>query len=146
MVKAIPEGYHSIQPYLISNEADKIIDFAKKAFGAQEIMRMPGPDGGVMHAEFKVGDSIVMTGGGGPGMTSQPATVMFYTEGVDEVYKRALSAGGTSEREPEDQFYGDRSAGVKDPAGNTWWIHTHVEDVSEQEMERRQKEMAGATA
>jgi PhnB protein len=143
MVKAIPEGYHSIQPYLVSKDAEKIIEFASKAFGAEELMRMPGPDGGVMHAEFKIGDSIVMTGGS-PDQASQPATVLFYTEGVDEVYKRALQAGGTSEREPEDQFYGDRTAGVKDPAGNTWWIHTNVEQVSEQEMEKRMKEMAPA--
>ena len=143
MVKAIPEGYHSIQPYLVSKDAGKIIEFARKAFGAEELMRMPGPDGGVMHAEFKIGDSIVMTGGA-PDQASQPATVLFYTEGVDEVYKRALQAGGTSEREPEDQFYGDRTAGVKDPAGNTWWIHTNVEQVSEQEMEKRMKEMAPA--
>lgn len=144
MVKAIPEGYHNIQPYLVSRDADKIIEFAKKAFGAKELMRMPGPDGGIMHAEFKIGDSIVMTGGGGPDFQSQPATIMFYTEGVDDVYKRALAAGGISEREPEDQFYGDRSAGVKDPAGNTWWIHTNIEEVSEEEMERRQKAMAPA--
>jgi PhnB protein len=143
MVKAIPEGYHSIQPYLISRDADKIIEFTKKAFGAEELMRMPAPDGGVAHAEVKIGDSIVMMGGS-PDQVSQPATVLLYTEGVDDVYKRALAAGGTSEREPEDQFYGDRSAGVKDPAGNTWFIHTNIEEVSEEEMERRMKEMAPA--
>jgi uncharacterized glyoxalase superfamily protein PhnB len=141
MVKAIPEGYHSIQPYLISRDVDKIIEFTKRAFGAEERMRMEGPDGGIAHAEVKIGDSIVMMGGG-PGQQSQPATVLLYTEGVDDVYKKALAAGGTSEREPEDQFYGDRTAGVKDPAGNTWWIHTNVEEVSEAEMEKRMKEMA----
>jgi uncharacterized glyoxalase superfamily protein PhnB len=143
MVKAIPEGYHSIQPYLVSKDADKIIEFAKKAFGAQELTRMEGPDGAIAHAEFKIGDSIVMTGTSPDGQ-SQPATILLYTEGVDEVYKRALAAGGTSEREPEDQFYGDRSAGVKDPTGNSWYIHTNIEQVSEEEMERRMKEMAPA--
>ena len=98
-----------------------------------------------MHAEVKIGDSIVMLSDP-QGGSSQPATVLFYTEGVDDVYQKALRAGGKSEREPMDQFYGDRTAGVKDPAGNTWWIHTHVEDVSPEEMERRQKEAAGAPA
>jgi PhnB protein len=143
MVKAIPDGYHSIQPYLVSKDAGKIIEFARKAFGAEEIMRMADPGGGIAHAEIRIGDSIVMMGGG-PDRPSQPATILLYTEGVDDVYKRALEAGATSERAPEDQFYGDRAAGVKDPAGNTWYIHTNVEEVSEEEMERRMKEMAPA--
>lgn len=143
MVKAIPDGYHSITPYLTVQGVEKVIDFVKAAFGAEETVRMAGPGGGVGHAEVRIGDSMVMMGAPQDG-SSQPATVLFYTEGVDEVYKRALAAGGKSEHEPADQFYGDRTAGVIDPAGNTWWIHTTVEVVSPEEMEKRQAAMASS--
>jgi PhnB protein len=136
-VKPIPDGYHSITPYLVVNGAAQIIDFAKQAFDAQEIMRMPGPGGTIGHAEIRIGDSVVMIADAGGEYPSRPTTLMLYVPNVDEVYRRALGAGGKSQREPADQFYGDRSAGVSDPAGNQWWIATHVEDVPPEEMQRR---------
>ena len=136
-VKPIPDGYHSITPYLVVHGAAGIIEFAKQAFDAQEILRMPGPNGTVGHAEFRVGDSVVMIADAGSEHAQRPANLMLYVPDVDAVYERALKAGGISEREPSNQFYGDRSAGVSDPAGNRWWIATHVEDVSAEEMQRR---------
>ncbi len=136
-VKPIPEGYHSITPYLVVNGATKLIDFTKQAFEAQEIMRMSGPNNTVAHAEIRIGDSVVMMADAGGEHPARPANLMLYVPNVDEVYRRALRAGAKSEREPTDQFYGDRSAGVSDPAGNHWWIATHVEDVSSEEMARR---------
>jgi PhnB protein len=139
-VKPIPDGYHSITPYLVVNGATQVIDFLKQAFGAQEIMCMPGPNGTIGHAEVKIGDSIIMMADAGGPYPAQPGNFMLYVPNVDEVYRGALQAGGKSEREPADQFYGDRSAGVIDPAGNRWWIATHVEDVSPEELERRAAE------
>lgn len=141
-----PEGYHSVTPYLVVNGAAKLIDFAKQAFDAQELMRMPGPNGTIGHAEIRIGDSIVMLADGNAQHPPYQANLMIYLPNVDEVYKRALQAGATSEREPENQFYGDRSGGVKDPTGNRWWISTHVEDVAPQELERRAKQRAGGAS
>lgn len=136
-VKPIPDGYHSITPYLVVAGAARIIDFAREAFGAQEIMRMPGPDNTIAHAEIRIGDSVVMLADAGGPIPARPANLMLYVPNVDEVYRRALQAGGKSEREPADQFYGDRNAGVTDSAGNHWWIATHVEDVTPEEVQRR---------
>jgi len=136
-VKAIPDEYHSVQPYLIVKGAAKLIDFMKETFGASEKMRMPGPDGSIGHAEVQIGDSVVMLADASEMFPAMPATVLVYVEDCDGAYKRALAAGGQSEREPENQFYGDRSAGVRDASGNRWYIHTHVEDVSPEEMEKR---------
>src|SRR2546422_745300 len=138
-VKPVPDGYHSITPYLVLNGAAKVIDFLKEAFAAQEVMRMPGPNGTIGHAEIKIGDSMMMADAGGP-YPARPGNLLLYVPNVDEIYRRALKAGGTSEREPADQFYGDRSAGVIDAAGNRWWIATHVEDVPQDELERRAAE------
>jgi uncharacterized glyoxalase superfamily protein PhnB len=143
-VKAIPDQYHSIQPYLIVPVAAKLIDFMKAAFGAEELGRMGGPNNAIMHAEVRIGDSLIMLSDATDQFPAMPATMVLYVEDCDAVYKRALAAGGTSEREPADQFYGDRSAGVHDAFGNHWWIHTHIEDVSEEEMGRRQAAMAQA--
>ncbi len=136
-VKAIPEGYHSITPYLVVKGAAKAIDFAKQAFGAQEVVRMAGPNGTIAHAEIKIGDSFVMIGDANPQNPARSAMLVLYVPNVDEVYRRAVNAGGKSEREPSDQFYGDRTAAVQDAAGNVWFIATHVEDVSPEEMKRR---------
>jgi len=144
-VKPIPDGYHSITPYLVVSEAARVIDFAKEAFGAQEIMRLPGPNNTIGHAEIKIGDSVVMLADAGTSHGARPGNLMLYVPNVDEVYRRALKAGGKSEREPADQFYGDRSAGVIDLAGNHWWIATHVEDVAPDELQRRMAREAKAT-
>ncbi len=145
-VNPIPEGYHSVTPYLVVNGAGRLIDFLKQAFGAEERGRFLAPNGSIMHAEVKVGDSIIMLGDANEQVPARPAGLCLYVPDTDAIYRRAISAGATSLRGPEDQFYGDRSAGVTDPTGNTWWINTHVEDVSAKEMERRAKARFGQAA
>jgi PhnB protein len=133
----IPKGYHTVTPVLTVHGASKLIEFLKQAFDAKETYRLPGPNGEVVHAEVKIGDSMVMVGEATDQWKPMPATVALYVEDTDGWYKRALQAGATSVREPSDQFYGDRSAGVKDSAGNQWWIHTHIEDVPPEELRKR---------
>jgi PhnB protein len=142
-VKPVPEGYHTVIPYIVVPSVAKLIDFAKQAFGATEANVSKLPDGSVMHAEIKIGDSIIMMGGSGEGGKTFLAMLHLYMEDVDAVYQRAIQAGGKSLREPTDQFYGDRSAAVEDAFGNQWWIATHVEDVTPEEMERRMKAARG---
>lgn len=137
-VKPIPDGYHSITPYLVVPGAMKLIDFLKQGLGATVAEPpMTRPDGAVMHAEVRIGDSIVMMGEPMGDMPAMPATMYLYVPDVDAVYRKALAAGGTSVREPADMFYGDRHGGVKDPSGNVWWIATHIEDVPPDELKRR---------
>lgn len=138
-VKPIPEGYHSITPYLIVKDADKLIDFLKNAFGAKEIHRSLKPEGQIMHAEVQIGDSRIMMAEASDQITA-PVLLYLYVEDVDSVYKQAIKAGGVSLGEPMDQFYGDRSGGVQDPSGNHWWIGTHVEDITPEEMKKREEE------
>lgn len=135
-VKAIPDGYHSVTPMLVVKGAAKLIDFMKEAFGAQEAFRMPSPSGEIMHAEVKIGDSIVMLN---DAMRQAPAStsLFLYVTDVDRVYQDALKAGATSLSAPANMFWGDRMAQVQDPFGNQWGIATHVEDVPTQEMEKR---------
>ncbi|HSB74969.1 MAG TPA: VOC family protein [Terriglobales bacterium] len=141
--KPIPDGYHSLTPYLVVKGAAKAIDYYKKAFGATEIMRMAAPDGTVGHAELRIGDSIFMMGEEMPQMGyrapqgSTPVGLMVYVEDVDRVFKQAVAAGGRVDKEVTDQFYGDRSGTLYDPFGHMWTIATHMEDVSEEEMKRR---------
>ena len=139
-----PEGYHTVTPYLIVQGAAECIEFTKQAFAAQERERFPTPDGKVMHAEVKIGDSIIMLSDSSKEFEPTRSTIHLYVDDVDATYKRAMNEGGESLREPEDQFYGDRSAGIKDRFGNTWWLATHVEDVSPEEMQKRQAAMAQA--
>jgi uncharacterized glyoxalase superfamily protein PhnB len=136
-VKPIPDGYHSVTPYLTIPGVAKLLDFLKQAFEAQELHRMPRPDGAIMHAEVRIGDSRVMMGEPMGGCQPMFGSLYLYVHDVDAVYKRALQAGATSTSEPADQFYGDRSAGIKDPVGNQWWIATHKEDVPPEEIVRR---------
>jgi len=146
-VKPIPEGYHSITPYLYIKGAASAIDYYKKAFGATELFRMPGPDGKIGHAEIKIGDSPIMMadenaeiGALSPQtIGGTPMSIMIYVEDVDTVFNQAIAAGGQQIRPVADQFYGDRTGGLKDPFGFQWWIATHVEDVSPEEMEKRAK-------
>jgi PhnB protein len=135
-VKAIPDGYHSVTPTLVVKGAAKLIDFMKEAFGAQEAFRMPAPNGEIMHAEVRIGDSVVMLN---DAMSQPPniSSLFLYVPDVDGLYKRALKAGATSLSEPTDMFWGDRMAQVKDMFGNQWSVATHVEDVPPQEMEKR---------
>ena len=147
-VKAIPEGYHSVTPYLIVDGAAEAIRFYEQAFGATEMLRLP-MGGKIGHAEIRIGDSYVMLsdewpdyGKLGPkargGSTS---SLMIYLEDVDAAFERAVAAGATVERPVEDQFYGDRSGTILDPFGHSWILSTHVEDVSDEEMQRRMAEM-----
>ncbi len=141
-VKPIPDGYHTVTPYLMTPGAAELIEFAKRAFGATERFRMAGPDGTIVHAEIQIGDSVVMVSDGSPEYPPMPSLLHLYVEDVDAAYAEALAAGAESLREPEDQFYGDRSGGVKDVFGNQWWLATHVEDVSPDEIRRRQEALA----
>jgi PhnB protein len=138
MVKKIPEGYPNVTPYLVNEGVDRVIRFLRQAFGAAEkFPPMKRPDGAIMHAQMRVGDSVIMMGEASSDYPPMPSTFYVYVEDVDATYRRAIQAGAFSVTEPRDQFYGDRSAGVRDPAGNCWWIATHKEDISDQEMERR---------
>jgi len=138
-VKPIPDGYHSLTPVVVVDGASRLIDFLKQVLNAEEEEVYKGPDGRVIHAELRIGDSVLMISDSNPQFPALPAMVNVYTEDVDAAYKRALKAGATSLREPANQFYGDRSAGIKDAHGNQWWIATHIEDVSQEELEKRMK-------
>lgn len=137
--KPIPDGFHAVTTYLTVPGVAKLIAFLEKAFGARMIERMEAPGGVVMHAEVKIGDSIVMMGEPDPRGKWQPrpATLYLYVNDCDAVYRSAIDAGGKSMEEPKDQFYGDRHAAVEDPSGNYWWIATHIEDVTPDELRRR---------
>jgi uncharacterized glyoxalase superfamily protein PhnB len=138
MVRRIPEGYRCVTPYLVNEGAERVLRFVTQAFGAAEkFPPMKRPDGKIMHAEMRIGDSVVMLGEACGEYRPMPGCLYLYVEDVDGMYNRALQAGATSVTEPRDQFYGDRSAGVRDPAGNFWWIATHKEDVTDAELERR---------
>jgi PhnB protein len=134
---AIPQGFHTVTPYLVTPKLPQLMDFLKRAFGATERYSMPGPNGAIAHAEMQVGDSILMMGQPQGESQATHSMLYLYVPDIDATYKKAIAAGGVSVREPSDQMYGDRNGAVKDPAGNEWWIATHKEDVSPQEMERR---------
>ncbi len=136
-VKPIPDGYHTVTPYLVVEGAAKLLDFLERAFGAKVTERVERPDGAIGHAEVRLGDSMVMLGEAGAQWKPMPALIYLYVPDADSTYQRALQAGATSVMAPANQFYGDRSAAVKDPFGNMWWMGTHVEDVSPEEMKRR---------
>jgi PhnB protein len=136
-VKPIPDGYNTVTPYLTVRGVRRLLEFVTRAFGAEVKFQMPGPDGGVAHAEFRVGDSMVMCGEARDEWPPMPATLYLYVPDVDAVFQRAVAAGAEVVRPLADQFYGDRSGGVKDPCGNQWWVATHVEDVSMEEMGKR---------
>lgn len=144
-VKPIPEGYHSVTPYLCVNGAAEALEFYKRAFGATEVLRMQMPNGKIGHAEIKIGDSYLMMADGCPEMGSRgpkdlggsPVSLMVYVPDVDATVKQAVATGAKLTRPVENQFYGDRSGCVEDPFGYTWNIATHVEDVPPEEMKRR---------
>jgi len=153
-MKAIPEGYHNVTPYLYVRSAASAIDFYKSAFGATEIMRMPASNGKIMHAELRIGDSIVMLADENPqtGVMS-PQTIggfsmglLLYLENVDAVIQKAVESGAKLLRPIKDQFYGDRSGSVLDPFGHMWTVATHVEDVSPEEMRKRMTAAMSQTA
>jgi PhnB protein len=138
-VKPIPEGYNTFTPYFVVEGASDFIQFLNKAFDAQEMYRFPAPGGKLGHAEVRVGSSVLMLADTTPDYQASRMNAYLYVPDVDATYKKALSAGAQSKREPSNQFYGDRVATVIDRWGNSWSIGTHVEDVPPDEMERRMK-------
>ena len=144
-VSPIPEGYHSVTPYLVIKNAAAAIEFYKKAFGAVELFRMPAPGSKIRHAEIKIGDSPVMLADEYPDMGFKgpesfggtPVSLMIYVDDVDKIYPQAIAAGGKELRPLQNQFYGDRSGTLIDPFGHVWTIGTHVEDISEEELAKR---------
>jgi PhnB protein len=139
-VHPIPEGFHTVTPYLVANHAEMLIDFLEEAFDGKVKFMAKGDDGRVMHATVKIGDAIIMVSDTMEGMSPEPAMLFLYVEDIDTVYKQALAAKAISVREPKDEFYGDRSACVRDAWDNKWWIATHIEDVEADELKRRAKE------
>jgi PhnB protein len=153
-VKPIPENYPRVTPYLVVEGAAEAIDFYTRVFGATEQMRMPAPGGRIGHAELKIGDSVVMLADAVPEMGHKsprtlggsPISLLLYVEDADATAAKAVENGARLVRPVEDQFYGDRMGGVEDPFGHHWYVATHVEDVSPEEMKRRMEAMATAGA
>jgi len=150
-VKPIPDGYHSLTPYLVVEDAPAAIEFYKKAFGAEECVRMAGPDGKVAHAEIKIGDSMLMLSEANPqygarspkSLGGTPASILVYVEDVDAAFDRAVKAGAKVEMPVQDMFWGDRYGKLTDPFGHSWQMATHKEDVAPEEMGRRMKAAFG---
>jgi PhnB protein len=146
-VQPIPEGYNTVSPYLAVDDAEKAIEYYKKAFGAEETVRMNGPDGRIGHAELKIGDSHLMLSDPFPQSSTKPPTelggtsvsIFMYVEDVDAVVQKAVDQGATVTMEVEDQFWGDRFGSITDPFGHNWSIATHVEDLTPEEIEERGK-------
>ena len=144
-VKAIPDGYHSLTPYLFIRGAAEAIEFYKKAFNAVELLRMPGPGGRIGHAEIKIGDSAIMLADENAQMNARspqsvggcPFLLHLYVESVDALFAQAVAAGAKVTKPIQNQFYGDRSGGLEDPFGFSWYLATHIEDVSPEEIKRR---------
>lgn len=150
-VNPIPEGYHTVTPYLCVRDAEKALEFYKKAFGAIEIVRMADPSNGkIGHAEIKIGNSMIMLADEFPEMGfkspqmfgGSPVSIHLYVEDVDALARKAIKAGAKVIREVKDQFYGDRNGAVEDPFGQTWYMSTHIEDVTPEEIEKRLKAMS----
>jgi PhnB protein len=153
-VKPIPDGYHSVTPYLILDNATAALEFYKKALGAVELMRFPAPGGKIGHAEIKIGDSPVMLADESPEMNARsartiggsPISLMVYVEDVDALVARAVAAGAKLVRPVANQFYGDRTGGIDDPFGFHWYIATHIEDVPPDELEKRAAKATSGSA
>ena len=143
-VNAIPDGYTALTPYLVIKGAEQAIEFYTKVFGATETVRMPGPGGRIMHAEVKIGNSMLMLSDENPerGHLSPKTiggagvSIMLYTDDVDATFKKAVSAGAKADQPPTDMFWGDRMANITDPFGHVWAIATHTKDVSPEEMQK----------
>ena len=146
-VKAIPQGYHAVTPYLVVNDGNRAIEYYKKAFGATEVNRMAGPGGKIGHAELKIGDSMIMLSDEMPGGTGHSpqslggssVSIFLYVEDVDSVFNQAVKSGGKADMAPKDMFWGDRFGKLTDPFGHLWALATHIEDIAPQEMEKRAK-------
>ena len=136
--KPVPDGYHTVTPYLTVRGAPKVIEFLRQAFGAEiSLEPIKRPDGTIMHAQVTIGDSRIMIADESEMAKATESSLYLYVPNVDSVYQRAVKAGGNTIMEPTDMFYGDRSGAVKDPSGNSWFIATHKEDVAPQELQKR---------
>ena len=152
MVNYLPKGYHTATPYLIIGGASAAVEFYKLAFDAQEIMRLPGPDGKIGHCEIKIGDSVIMLADESLQMGAKspktiggtPITIMIYVPDVDAVVEKSVKAGAVLTRPIEDKFYGDRAGGITDPFGHQWYVATHVKDVTPEEMEKAAAALSAA--
>lgn len=142
LVQPIPPGFHTITPYLVVKDAAKLIEFLRRILDAEVKHISKLPDGTIMHATVQIGDSMLMLTDACSKMAAQPAMLYLYVPNVDEVYERTVKAGVEWERAPVTQFYGDRAGCIKDHSGNHWWIASHVEDVSEEELQIRQQKMS----
>lgn len=153
-VRPIPQGYHSVTPYLVVNDGNRALEFYKRAFNAKEVNRMAGPGGKIGHAEFKIGDSMIMLSDempGGEGRSPQSlggssVSMFVYVENVDSVFNQAVQAGAKADMPPQDMFWGDRFGKLTDPFGHLWGLATHVEDVAPDEIEKRAREFRAQTA
>ncbi len=142
-ITPIPDGYHAVTPYLLVDRVGELIDFLTQAFDAEPKLRLDRPDGSIMHAEVRIGDSVVMMGEPMAEFGAMPSSIYLYVGDCDAVYQRALQAGATSVMEPTDMYHaGERYGGVQDRSGNIWWVATHVEDVSAEEQARRIERLA----
>lgn len=139
-VKPVPDGYHTVTPYLVVGDADALIQFATRAFDATIVHETRLPDGALVHGEVQIGDSRLMLGRANAQHSPMPTCIYLYVPDTDATYKKALAAGAVSTMEPVNQFFGDRNAGVRDGNGNMWWIATHVEDVPAEELAKRAAE------
>lgn len=139
-VKPIPEGYRTITPYLTVKGAKTLINFLERAFGAKNMRQTVRPDGSIANAEVLIGDSMIMIADGTENWLPVQTSIYLYVENCDAVYHKAIEEGGETLLEPQDMFYGDRNAGIKDLCGNMWWIATHIENVSDEEIQNRMEE------
>jgi PhnB protein len=143
---AAPPGYGTVTPWIISRDAARLIEFTKSAFGAEELARVPGPGGGIGHAEVRIGDSVVMMFDARDDWPDTPAFLRLYVADADAAYRRALAAGATSVTELTGLFFGDRVGRIRDPLGNIWWLQAHVEDVDPAELAHRPIDPGAAEA
>jgi PhnB protein len=152
-VKPIPEGFHTATPFLTVDNGQKALEFYKRAFGAKEVMRLEGPDGKLDYAEIQIGDSRITLSDGFPNMNKSAkalgdssVAIMLYVEDADKVFKQAVAAGAKEVQPMKDQFFGDRTGSVTDPFGHRWYVCTHIEDVSPEELKRRTAEVMAPAA
>lgn len=146
MAQSVPDGFRTVTPFIMVNGADRVIEFAQRAFDAKQLQRLDHDDGTVWHAQLQIGDSMIMIGDVQDKYPAMPCSIYLYLPDVDAAYRQALEAGGEEVIAPADQFYGDRSGGVRDATGNIWWLATHIEDVPPLELERRARKLAGNDA
>ena len=146
MAQSVPKGFRTVTPFVMVAGADRVIKFAQHAFDARQIERLDHDDGTVWHAQLQIADSMIMVADVQDKHPAMPCCIYLYLPDVDAAHRRALEAGGEEIEALADRFYGDRSGGVRDAAGNVWWLATHIEDVAPKELERRARKLAGGGA